>query len=90
MYPSVFLLAIPPLLQYVFMASCFVKHRDKFTFVFIFIFCQHWLACDFTLTIIHSHFCHENAAQCGYDKRLRDGLDSVVKRNSPLLALAKN
>jgi hypothetical protein len=24
--------AIPPLPQYVFIASCFVKHRDNFTF----------------------------------------------------------
>jgi hypothetical protein len=26
--------AIPPLLQYVFMAWCLVKHRDNFTFLF--------------------------------------------------------
>jgi hypothetical protein len=26
--------AIPPLLQYVFMAWCLVKHRDNFTFTF--------------------------------------------------------
>jgi hypothetical protein len=26
--------AIPPLPQYVFMAWCLVKHRDKFTFTF--------------------------------------------------------
>jgi hypothetical protein len=30
--------AIPPLLQYVFMAWCLVKHRDNFTFTFYHIF----------------------------------------------------
>jgi len=27
--------AIPPLYQYVFMALCLVKHRDKFTFTLL-------------------------------------------------------
>jgi hypothetical protein len=30
--------AIPPFSQYVFMAWCLVKHRDKFDFSFIFAF----------------------------------------------------
>jgi len=28
--------AIPPFLQYIFMAWCLVKHRDNFTFYFTF------------------------------------------------------
>jgi hypothetical protein len=30
--------AIPPLLQYAFLAWCLVRHKDNFTFIFSFIY----------------------------------------------------
>jgi hypothetical protein len=43
--------AIPPLLQYAFMAWCLVKHRDKFTFYLYLYHVNEW-------PTSHSNLCH--------------------------------
>jgi hypothetical protein len=66
--------AIPPLPQYIFMAWCLVKHREKFTFTFTFTFTFIFFPCFNFL------FCTEKSRDSSVGRALGYGLDDRGSR----------